>query len=91
MNNLDLKNKDITLYLIIGEYTSFQEHPDHLKKFLNVYSFFEKVRGGGQRERETQNLKQAPGSETVGTEPNVGLELTNCETMTRAEVGCLTN
>ena len=32
-----------------------------LKKFFNVYLF---LRGGeGQRERETQNLKQAPGSE----------------------------
>ena len=39
--------------------------------------------GEGERERETQNLKQAPGSELfVSTEPNVGLELRNCETMT---------
>ena len=41
---------------------------------------------GGQRERETQNLKQAPGSELSATEPNAGLELTDCENMTRAEV-----
>ena len=33
--------------------------------------------GGGQRDRETQNLKQAP-----GTEPDTGLELMNCEIMT---------
>ena len=50
-------------------------------------------RGGGERERETQNLKQPPGSELfVSIEPDarlefaglklVGLELTNCETMT---------
>ena len=30
---------------------------------------------GRGRERETQNLKQAPGSELVSTEPSVGLEL----------------
>ena len=34
--------------------------------------------GKGQRERETQNLKQAPGSE-LSAEPNVGLEPPNCE------------
>ena len=33
--------------------------------------------GEGQRERETQNLKQAPGSE-----PDAGLELTNREIVT---------
>ena len=38
--------------------------------------------GEGQRERETQNLKQAPGSELVSTEPDVGLELMNCEIVT---------
>ena len=39
--------------------------------------------GKGQRERETQNLKQAPGSElSVSTAPDVGLELTNCEIIT---------
>ena len=39
--------------------------------------------GEGQREREVQNLEQAPGSElTVSTEPDTGFELTNCETMT---------
>ena len=37
---------------------------------------------GGQRERETQNPKHAPGSEPFSTEPDVGLESTNCEIMT---------
>ena len=38
---------------------------------------------GRGRERETQNPKQAPGSELfVSTEPDAGLELTNCETVT---------
>ena len=35
----------------------------------------------GQRERETQNPKQAPGS-AVSTEPNAGLEVTNREIRT---------
>ena len=43
--------------------------------------------GGGQRERETQNPKQAPGSELVRIEPNAGPELMNHKIMTRAEVG----
>ena len=33
--------------------------------------------GEGQRERETQNPKQA-----VSTEPNTGLELVDCEILT---------
>ena len=40
----------------------------------------------GRKERETQNLKQAPGSE-----PKAGLELRNGEIMTRVEVRRLTN
>ena len=39
-----------------------------------------------QRERETQNLKQAPGSELSAPEPDVGPELLDREIMTRAEV-----
>ena len=35
-----------------------------------------------ERERETQNLKQAPGSELSSTEPDVGLKLMNHEIMT---------
>ena len=37
--------------------------------------------GGSEREKETQNLKQAPGSER-SAEPDAGLELTDCEIMT---------
>ena len=48
--------------------------------------------GEGQKEKETQNLKQAPGSEqAVSTEPNAGLELTNCEFMAWAKVGRFTD
>ena len=45
--------------------------------------------GEGQREKETQNLKQAAGSwaAAVSTEPDAGLELTDREIMTWAEVG----
>ena len=41
-------------------------------------------RGGAERERETQNSKQVLGSwlHTVNTEPDMGLELTDCEIMT---------
>ena len=40
--------------------------------------------GKGQREKETQNPKQAPGSrlQAVSTEPDTGLKLTNHEIMT---------
>ena len=39
--------------------------------------------GEGQRERETQNLKQAPGFEQAfSIEPYMGLKPTNCEIMT---------
>ena len=44
--------------------------------------------GEEQRERETQYLKQAPGSE-LSAESNVGLELRNCEIMIQAEDGRL--
>ena len=53
---------------------------------LNVYFEKERVQGGAERERETQNLKQAPGSE-----PDGGLELTNREITTWAEVRRLTD
>ena len=38
--------------------------------------------GGGAERGETQRLKRAPGSRAIGTEPDVGLELTNREIMT---------
>ena len=37
--------------------------------------------GEGQREKETQNPKKAPGSE-LSTESNAGVKLTNHEIMT---------
>ena len=47
----------------------------------------------GQREGETQNLKEAPASElsAQSPEPDAGLKLTNCKIMTWAEVGGLTD
>ena len=40
-------------------------------------------RGGAERERETQNPKQAPGSEpSISPEPDAGLELTDREIVT---------
>ena len=51
-----------------------------------VYSFLKDrdraQAGEWRRERGTQNLKQAPGSELSAPEPNTGLELTNREIMT---------
>ena len=47
--------------------------------------------GEGQREGETQNLKQAPGSELSAQSLDVGLKPTSCEIMTWAEVRRLTN
>ena len=43
----------------------------------------------GQRKRERENPKEA---EAVSTEPNMVLNLTNCEIMTepKSSVGCLT-
>ena len=42
--------------------------------------------GEGQRARETQDPKRAPGSElSAGTEPDVGLKVTQREIRTRAE------
>ena len=38
--------------------------------------------GKGQRERETQNRKQAPGSEPSAQSPDAGLELTDREIVT---------
>ena len=50
-----------------------------------------RVGRGGERERETQNPKQAPMLRAVSTEPDPGLELMNGEIMTWAELGCLTD
>ena len=46
--------------------------------------------GGAEREGDTES---EAGSRpwTVSTEPNMGLELTNCEIMIWAKVGCLTD
>ena len=65
-----------------------------LKIFLLFVHFFrERDRaqvGVGQRERETQNPKQAPGSELSAQSPMQGLN-PHCEIMTWAEVGRLTD
>ena len=43
------------------------------------------MRGGGQRERGGHGVPS--GLHTVSTEPSAGLELTNCDVMTGAQVG----
>ena len=62
------------------------------KKFFFTFIYFlrdieHKLGRGG--EKETQNPKQASGSE-LSAEPDAGLELTNYEIVARAEVRCLT-
>ena len=46
--------------------------------------------GEGQREGDTES-EAGSRLQAVSTEPNAGLELTDCEIMTWAEVRCLTN
>ena len=48
-------------------------------------------RGGAERERETQDPKQAPGSELSAQTPMRGLNSQTHEVMARAEVECLTD
>ena len=48
--------------------------------FLSLFIFERESEQGGQRERETQKLNQAPGSD-------MGLEPTNHEIVTLAKVG----
>ena len=64
--------------------------------FFNMYVCMYWEREGMRwrgTERERQSPKQAPGSRlrAVSTEPGVGLELTNCEIVTWAELGLLTD
>ena len=56
-------------------------------EFFKRFFIFERERERarveeGQRERETQNLKQTPGSEMSAQSLMAGLELTDCEIMT---------
>ena len=60
----------------------------HFQKIFKCLFIFERGRerdragvGEGQRKRETENPKQAPGSE-LSAEPSAGLELANCEITT---------
>ena len=66
--------------------------PGALKFFFNVYLFLRQRETehewGKVREKETQNLKQSPGSQ-LSAQNLAGLELTDREIMTWAEVGGL--
>ena len=66
------------------------------KIFLNLFIFWETERdraqvGEGQRERETSESQAGSRLWTDSTKPDTRLELTTCEIMTWAEVGCLTD
>ena len=78
---LELPSAEIMTWAEVGQPTdSATQAP------LNFYSFLRDRerqgtrRGWGQRKRETQNLKQAPGSE-LSTELDMGLKPTNREIM----------
>ena len=63
--------------------------------FLTFIHFWETERdrawvGKGQREGDTES-KAGPRLRAVSTEPDAGLQLTNCEITTWAEVGCSTD
>ena len=62
--------------------------------FFNVYLFLREgrsvSRGGAEREGDTES-EAGSKLRAVGTEPDAGLELTDCEIMTCAEVGRLTD
>ena len=64
----------------------------YFKKFLMFIYFWGRERqsmngGGSEREGDTQNRKQAPGSELSARSPTRGSNSTDRETMTWAEVG----
>ena len=63
-----------------------------LKKFLNTFIFERDIAwaGEGQRENETQNLKQAPGSKLSAQSPMWGLHSWTAWSLPEAEVGHLT-
>ena len=46
--------------------------------------------GGSEREEDTES-ETGSSLQAVSTEPNMGLEFMNCEIMTRAEIGHLTD
>ena len=83
------------LWLLLAWYTSL--HPLTFNLYVSLYFFtfiyfweteWDKVWAGeGQRAKETQNLKQAPGSEqAVSTEPDAGLKPRSYEIMNRSQM-----
>ena len=88
----------IIIYLLVSKHSA--------KPFINIIEFFflnfltfiyfwdrerqSMNRGGAEREGDTES---ETGSRlwAVSTEPDAGLELTDHDIMTGAEVGCLTN
>ena len=64
------------------------------KNFLNVYLFLRErqsmSRGGAEKEGDTE-CEAGSSLWAVSSEPDAGLKVTNCEIMTQAEAGRLTN
>ena len=67
---------------------------NHLKFFSHLF-IFERQRqsaseGGAEREGDTE-CETGSGLRAVSTEPDAGLEPTDCKIMTGAKVGCSTD
>ena len=74
---LELINREITTWAKVGCLTDWATKVPLYSLFFNVYLFILRERdrawaGEGQRERETQNPKQAPGSELSAQSPTWG-------------------
>ena len=67
-------------------------HPDAPLNFFNVCLFMFVYFWGGEGQREWDTEFEASSRlPVISTEPDVELELTNCEITTWAKVGCLTD
>ena len=85
-------NHKIVTWAKVRRLTDWATQAPFLTFLTFIYFWETEWAGEGQREGETQNPKQAPGSELSAQSPEqAGLELTNREIMTWAEVGSSTN
>ena len=95
LSSLDIRHVSHFIRPMLHELDELPFYVPYLSLFYVFYFIFEKerqsVNRGGQRERKTQNRKQAPDTERVCTEPDAGLEPTNPEITIRAQVRRFTN
>ena len=74
--------------MILSQGCPLESTTELLKKNFNVYLFLRQSTSGegAEKERETQNPKQIPGSELSAQSPTQDSN-SNCEIMTWAEIG----